>query len=112
MTERIAVAAPRIGWVDASSGASGDMLLAALVGSGVPPDTIQRAVASLGMAVRVDLRPTTDRSLTAWQAIVTPDEVEPPIRRLGDIREILRAADLDPSVRDLALAVFERLAHA
>ncbi|HYN75209.1 MAG TPA: nickel pincer cofactor biosynthesis protein LarC [Candidatus Limnocylindria bacterium] len=112
MTDRPPEAAPRIGWVDASNGASGDMLLAALVGSGVPLAVIQDAVASLGVPVRVEVLPATDTPLTAWQALVTPDEVEPPRRTLGDVRAILEAAGLDASVRDLALAVFERLAQA
>ncbi|MGH3345657.1 MAG: nickel insertion protein, partial [Nocardioides sp.] len=34
-------------WVDASSGASGDMLLGALLGAGVPLETLQAAVSAV-----------------------------------------------------------------
>ncbi|MGA8993712.1 MAG: nickel insertion protein, partial [Nocardioidaceae bacterium] len=36
-----------IGWVDAGSGASGDMLLGALAGAGVPTEVMERAAASV-----------------------------------------------------------------
>jgi pyridinium-3,5-bisthiocarboxylic acid mononucleotide nickel chelatase len=112
VTARPSDPARRIAWVDASSGASGDMLLGALVGSGVPLEVIQAAVASLGVPVGVEVRPATDTPLAAWQVLVTQDEIEPPHRTFGDVRTILEAADLDASVRAVSLGVFERLAHA
>ncbi|HET9759691.1 MAG TPA: nickel insertion protein, partial [Nocardioidaceae bacterium] len=42
-----------IGWVDASSGASGDMLLGALLGAGVPVDVVGRAVLAVAAAAGV-----------------------------------------------------------
>ena len=45
-----------IAWVDASSGASGDMLLGALLGAGVPLEVIAEAVAAVAPE-HVALRP-------------------------------------------------------
>ena len=45
-------------WIDASSGASGDMLLGALVGAGVPIEVIATAVDAAAPA-HIALRPET-----------------------------------------------------
>ncbi len=46
------------------------------------------------------------------RAHVTTTETDPPHRTWRDVRALLESADLDPAVRRLALAAFERLAVA
>ncbi len=102
-----------IGWVDASAGASGDMLLGAMVGAGVPVGVLSRAV---GAVVEVDpprlVIESVDRGgLAAVRCRV--ERVETSTRRtLQDVVALLDAAALPPGVRDRAVATFGRLARA
>ena len=99
-------------WVDASSGASGDMLLGALVGAGVPVETIQAAVDAVSpepVALRVET--VTRNGFAATRVHVeVADSVQH--RSWRDIRTLLLESSLADEVRDLALRVFERLAVA
>lgn len=99
-------------WVDASSGASGDMLLGALVGAGVPLETLQSAVDAV-TPEPVTLREEAVRR-GEFAATRCHVEVADPARHRSwrDIRAMLLAADLEPAVRDRAIAAFERLAVA
>jgi uncharacterized protein (TIGR00299 family) protein len=99
-------------WIDASSGASGDMLLGALVGAGVPVEVLQTAVNAVApepVALRVE---TVRRgALAATRCHVEiADSVHH--RTWRDVRALLEAASLDDAVRALAIRVFERLAVA
>jgi uncharacterized protein (TIGR00299 family) protein len=99
-------------WVDASSGASGDMLLGALVGAGVPVEVLQQAVDAVApepVVLRVeDVRRA---GLAATRCHVDlADSTDH--RTWRDVRDLLTGADLAAPVRDLALAAFERLAVA
>ncbi|MGY0538552.1 nickel pincer cofactor biosynthesis protein LarC [Nocardioides sp. YJ-D4] len=99
-------------WVDASSGASGDMLLGALVGAGVPLSVIASAVDAVAPEP-VDLAASqvTRGALAATRCHVSiADSVHH--RTWTDVRALLTDAALDDAVRDLALRVFERLAEA
>ncbi|WP_138733804.1 nickel pincer cofactor biosynthesis protein LarC [Modestobacter excelsi] len=101
-----------IGWLDLSAGASGDMLLGALVDAGVPLAVLTAAVAALPVEpVTLTPEPVTRHGLGATRVHVhaPPSDVH---RTWADVRGILAAAALDPVVRDGALAVFERLAVA
>jgi len=99
-------------WVDASSGASGDMLLGALVGAGVPLDVVQRAVDAVSPEpVSLRVEPVTRNGFAATRVHVdVADSAHH--RAWRDVRTLLLESALSDDVRDLALRVFERLAAA
>ena len=101
-----------VAWVDASAGASGDMLLGALVGAGADLAVLQAAVDALGTEpVRLTARPVTRAGLAATQVEVAAPDSD--LRRTWpDVRTLIEAAGLAAPVRDLALDVFARLARA
>ncbi|PVG82305.1 nickel pincer cofactor biosynthesis protein LarC [Nocardioides gansuensis] len=99
-------------WVDASAGASGDMLLGALVGAGVPVDVLQSAIdAASPEPVTLRLEQVARAGFVATRCHVeVADSVHH--RSWRDIRAMLTAADLEEDTRGLALRTFERLAVA
>ena len=101
-----------IGWLDLAAGASGDMLLGALVDAGVPLDVPAAAVAALPVEqIRLVTESVTRHGLGATRVHVhAPDSATH--RTWTDVRSLVGAAALSPAVRDTALAVFERLAVA
>ncbi|MBA2955175.1 nickel pincer cofactor biosynthesis protein LarC [Nocardioides sp. MAH-18] len=90
-------------WIDASSGASGDMLLGALAGAGVPVEVMQRAIDAVApepVALRVE--EVRRGGLAATRVHV--DAAESHHHRTW--------RDIRPMLAGTALAVFERLAVA
>ncbi|KQS71155.1 nickel pincer cofactor biosynthesis protein LarC [Modestobacter sp. Leaf380] len=101
-----------IGWLDLAAGASGDMLLGALVDAGVPLAVLQDAVAALPVEpVTLTTEQVTRHGLGATRVHVHTPETGVH-RTWDDVGTLLGAAALDEAVRNRALAVFARLAHA
>jgi uncharacterized protein (TIGR00299 family) protein len=101
-----------IGWLDLAAGASGDMLLGALVDAAVPLDVPARAIAALPVeGIRLATEQVTRHGIGATRVHVhAPGSA---VRRTwADIRALLAGAPLEPATRDGALAVFARLAEA
>jgi uncharacterized protein (TIGR00299 family) protein len=99
-------------WIDASSGASGDMLLGALLGAGVPVEVLQGAVDAIApepVVLRVEQVSRSGFAATRCH-VELDDSVQH--RTWRDIRDLLAAASLDDGVRRLATRTFERLAQA
>jgi pyridinium-3,5-bisthiocarboxylic acid mononucleotide nickel chelatase len=99
-------------WVDASSGASGDMLLGALIGAGVPVEVLQAAVDAIApepVALRVEQVSRNGFAATRCHVEIADSASS---RTWRDIRDLLATAGLDDPVRDLATRTFERLARA
>ncbi len=99
-------------WVDASAGASGDMLLGALVGAGVPVEVLQRSVDAIApepVKLRVEQVSRNGLAATRCHVEIADSATH---RTWRDIEALLWDADLDEPVARLALAIFERLAGA
>jgi len=101
-----------VGWLDASSGASGDMFLGALVGAGVPLGAIRTAVDAVAPEpVTLHVTEVARNGFVATRVEVTVADVAMH-RTWRDVRALLEAATLDAGVRTRALATFARLAEA
>jgi pyridinium-3,5-bisthiocarboxylic acid mononucleotide nickel chelatase len=99
-------------WVDASNGAAGDMLLAALLDAGADLAAVRDGLRGIGTEpLDVTLTQVRRHGLRAAQATVQAPPSEVP-RRLADITALLSAATLPGEAREFALAVFGRLARA
>ncbi len=101
-----------IGWVDASSGASGDMLLGALLDAGVPLDVVSSAVAAVAPEhVALTPEPVLRNRFRATRCHVEVAD-SATHRTWRDVAALLADASLDEAVRTRAQATFQRLAVA
>src|SRR3954471_11101684 len=101
--------AAKVGWLDCSSGVSGDMLLGALT----ELDAVR--VTELAQTLRLKgwfaAGGTTRGGIRATTVEVQPHD-DQPHRRLADVRNIIDNADLAATVKERAIATFGRLARA
>jgi uncharacterized protein (TIGR00299 family) protein len=101
---------PRVAYVDCFSGASGDMLLGALLDAGLPLDGLRAGLGGLPIeGWHVDTEPASQHGLGGTRALVRLDQADAPHRGLGAIEAILRAAVLPHTVVERALRTFRRL---
>ncbi|MDX6267794.1 MAG: pyridinium-3,5-bisthiocarboxylic acid mononucleotide nickel chelatase, partial [Frankiales bacterium] len=91
-----------IGWLDGQAGASGDMLLGALVDVGVPLEVITDAVGALGLDIRFEVSKVQRGGIAATyvDVLTRDDQVS---RSWRDVQQL---------VSGTAYGVFERLAQA
>ena len=101
-----------IGWLDCAAGASGDMLLGALVDVGVPLAVLQEAVDALQIGVQLQTSAVIRAGLGASQVQVVVPEADQVTRNWTEIRSLVTQAALSAPARERALDVFARLAHA
>lgn len=100
--------------LDSTGGASGDMILAALLGSGLDKAALEAQIQCLPIGhITLKLDAVEDGALTGVRLTVQVAEAaDPPHRRLKDIRAIIECSALPPAVKEDSIRVFERLADA
>jgi uncharacterized protein (TIGR00299 family) protein len=101
----------RVGWIDATGGLSGDMLLGACLDAGVDLAVVHHAIERLGLPERVEVRaePARRAAIGGTRAVVSHGESRHR-RTLPDVVALL--SPLDEEVRSRAIAVFRHLAEA
>ena len=102
----------RVVYLQAASGAAGDMFLAALIDAGMPFGMLEERLRRLALP-HWSMRPRRvvrgAISATWLQVETIPEQAQ---RGLPEIRELICAADLGTAVESRALAMFEQLGHA
>jgi len=106
--------ARHIAYFDCFSGASGDMILGALLDAGLPLEHLSEDIGRLPLeGLRLRTETVTRGGLRATQCRVEGIGASPAIpRRLRDVKQVIRAAGLSERVKEGATRVFERLAEA
>ncbi|WNY27319.1 nickel pincer cofactor biosynthesis protein LarC [Methanolapillus ohkumae] len=96
--------------LDPFSGASGDMILGALLDLGASPEFIRENISAVA-DVSFSVRPVSKQGMGASKAIIEEDH-ENNARTYFEIVEGIQKAPLNPKIKSDALSVFERIATA
>lgn len=101
----------RVAHFDCFSGISGDMVLGATIDAGVDPNAIRTMLDSLGLPITLEVETVKRCGFRATKATIqAPDQED--YRFLPDIEAIIDRGALTEKQRELARAIFRKLAHA
>ncbi|HVP39807.1 MAG TPA: nickel pincer cofactor biosynthesis protein LarC, partial [Candidatus Saccharimonadales bacterium] len=105
--------AVKLAYFDPLGGASGDMILGALVDAGAPLDELRAGLSRLAVSgYSLEAGHAERAGIRAARVQVRLEGGPQPHRHLRDIRDLLARSELPDPVRERAGAVFERLARA
>ncbi len=101
----------KILYFDCFSGASGDMVLGALIDAGLPLETLEKSLSLLDLTgYKLTAEKVKRSAITATQfSVVLDHEVHHHRRSLADIESIISASKLSFAVKERSLFLFRRL---
>ncbi len=94
---------------DAFNGASGDMILASLIGVALREEDLRRVVQAFSLEIDFDVKEVMKRGIVAKRVEVREKYKE---RSFPEILELLERSDFDAEVKEDAKKIFEILARA
>jgi uncharacterized protein (TIGR00299 family) protein len=100
-------------YFDCFAGASGDMIVGALIDLGLDLEELKRRLSSLELSgYTLAARKVKRRGIAATKFDVEVDESKQAKRRLAEVRALINNAALSQTVKSRSIEVFERLAQA
>jgi uncharacterized protein (TIGR00299 family) protein len=105
----------KIAYFDCFSGASGDMILGALMDAGLGLEQLKEELAKLRLThYDLQVKKVSKKGIGGSQAVVIieHDHHHHHHRHLHDIEEIIGESDLEESVKEKSIKIFRRLAEA
>ncbi len=100
-------------YIDAFSGASGDMILGALLDIGVTLDLLEAEVRKLPLeGCRIRVTREARHGIHGTRVVVEASPASHGHRSMREIRTILEGGGLAPQVRDMSIRIFQRLSEA
>lgn len=103
----------KIIYFDCFAGASGDMLLAALLDAGAPLEAVKQELACLPLSgYELKLKRVLKKGISALDLTVAITEEQLTHRHYHQIATMLSASALSPQVKAMSLTIFNRLAEA
>ncbi|MEM3927644.1 MAG: nickel pincer cofactor biosynthesis protein LarC [Archaeoglobaceae archaeon] len=94
---------------DAFNGASGDMIIASLLGVTLKEQDLKKVVQSFSLELSFEIREVRKRGIVATRIEIEEKRKE---RKFVEVLELLERADIDAKVREDAKSIFEILAKA
>lgn len=105
----------KIACFDCFSGASGDMILGALVDAGLSPDRLREELGKLPLSgYEIRTEPASRNGIGASRVRVEVDHTDPgpPLRHLHDIEKLVSESGLSDIIKGRIMGIFNRLARA
>ena len=105
----------KIAFFDCFAGASGDMILGALLDAGLEIDYLRKEIAKLHLShYELDVEKVSKQGIGGSRALVIIDQDHHGHhhRHLSHIQDIIDGSDLDGVVKNNSLRIFQRLAEA
>ena len=99
-------------YFDASSGASGDMILGAFLDLGISPSVFKTKMAELGLPAEIKVKETTRASLRGLKVDVKVQRKKKITRKWADVLSLLKKSSFSPEVKKQAQDIFKRLFEA
>ncbi len=105
----------KIAYFDCFSGASGDMIIGALLDSGLDLEALKNELSKLNLShYQLDVEPVIKGAIGGSKALIAVDQEHHGHyhRKLSDIKEIIEGSEIDDAIKTKSIAIFTRLAEA
>ncbi len=103
----------KIAYFDCFSGASGDMILGALIDAGLSPRLLREELRKLGLpSIHLKVKKVLKGGISATQVVVEGKDEKRSHRSLDEMLRIIDRSRLEPGVKEKSREVFRRIASS